>query len=88
MSRLTERILHRILHRMKLTALIPDQLLLDVKKRAGCATTTDCVIVALQEWVATKELEELSLELRKSPLMFQAGFSAARVRAHNRRSRG
>jgi hypothetical protein len=70
---------------MKLTALIPDDLLADVRKRAGRSTTTECVIVALREWVAMKQLESVMAELRAKPLKFKSDFSAAQVRALSRR---
>jgi hypothetical protein len=72
---------------MKLTALIPDQLLADVRSCAGRSTTTECVIVALREWVAMKQLEKVTTEVRAKPLTFSKDFSATQVRALSRRSR-
>jgi hypothetical protein len=72
---------------MKLTALVADELLDEVKLRAGFATTTECVVFALQEWVAAKRLSEVASELRRKPLRFVDGFSGARARKQSRRKR-
>ncbi len=83
--RLNHRMDHRIVRRMKVTALVPDALIKEVRTRAGARTTTECVIVALEEWVAARRLAELIGELEKRPLKFQARFSSDSVRSQSRR---
>ena len=76
-----------MLHRMKLTALVADELLEEVRERAGCRTLTDCVVLALEEWVASKRMLAVTADLRAKPLAFAPGFSATAVRKQTRKSR-
>lgn len=70
---------------MKVTALIPDELVSEVKTKAGGKTLTDSLVVALSEWVSLKRLKELNEELEKSPLMFKDDYTSQKVRQINRR---
>ena len=70
---------------MKVTALIPDGLIEEVKDLSQGKTITDSVIIALQEWVATKRIVALNERIKKTPLVFEAGFSAENVRKVNRK---
>ena len=74
-----------MLHRMKVTALIADQLVYEVKKKAKGKNLTDCIVIALREWLAMQKLRELNNSLQKNPLKFRASFSAEKVRALNRK---
>ena len=69
---------------MKLSALIPDELMAQVQKYSQGATKTECVILALQEWVSIKELKKLNVKLKKKPLEFAAGYDAKKIRQINR----
>jgi hypothetical protein len=70
---------------MKVSALIPDDLMYKVQKLSGGENKTECIIVALEEWVAIKELKKLNEKVRKDPLEFIDGYSARSVRELNRR---
>ncbi len=69
---------------MKVTALISDVLIQDVKKLSSGKNITESLTIALQEWVALKNTENLNKALEKSPLTFKKSFSAAKVRQVNR----
>lgn len=68
---------------MKVTALIPDDLVREVNSHARGKNLTECLIVALKEWLALKKLASLNAAVAAKPLKFR--LSAARVRALNRR---
>lgn len=75
-----------MVYRMKITAIIPDKLIKRTNKLAGGANTTESLIIALREWVASKELSGIVKTLRKKPLQFAAIDIGSRVRAVNRDS--
>lgn len=68
---------------MKVTALIPDDIIADVTRFTGGKNTTDSLIKALEDWLYTKRVEELNSELKKNPVEFIEGFSAEQVRKLN-----
>lgn len=72
---------HRIIHRMKVTAILPDQMIKDLKAFAKVSTTTEALIVAVSDWLRAKKLKQLGEKVAKRPLKFQDGFDAAKVRA-------
>jgi hypothetical protein len=65
---------------LKVTAIIPDDLISDVKKHSKGKNLTDSLIKALREWVYLREIESLSESLAQEPLQFQDGYSASRIR--------
>ena len=75
------------MYRMKITAIVPDILVEKTNKLAGGANTTESLIIALREWVASKELAGIVGELRKKPLQFASKDIGFRVRAVNRDSK-
>lgn len=70
---------------MKVTALIPDELISEVKMLSMGENTTEALIIALKEWVAFKQIHRLNLQVREAPLKFRSGYSAEEVRKLNRR---
>jgi len=82
----TDAIANRILDRMKVTAIIPDELVSEVQRLAGKKNLTESIIAALREWAALQRIKELNRRVAKHPLKFQPGFSAASVRELNRRA--
>lgn len=75
-----------MLYRMKvkITALIPDNLLKDAKKISSSKNTTETLIKALETMIATANAAKLGKLIHKSPLVFQSEDIAHRVRAKNR----
>ncbi len=69
---------------MKVTALIPDQLIKDVKHLSQGKNITNALIIALDEWIAIKKIQALNKKISKKPLRFQQGYSATLIRKLNR----
>lgn len=69
---------------MKVTALIPDNLVQQVKELTHAKTITESLVIAMQEFVAMQKLRALNQKVKKSPLLFQEGFSANKIRKLNR----
>ncbi len=70
---------------MKVTALIPDNLVKEVKQYAGGKNITESLITALEEWLALKKIQFLNEAVMKQPLQFSEDFSAVKNREINRR---
>jgi hypothetical protein len=69
---------------MKVTALIPDDLVAEVQQLAVGKNLTESLVIALKEWTDQKKLRQLRDKVRNSPLQFAEGFSAKKIRAMNR----
>jgi len=69
---------------MKVTALIPDDLVNELRQYAQGKALTESVTVALEEWIALKKIKELNERVKDKPLEFARGFTAAKVRSVNR----
>lgn len=69
---------------MKVTSIIPDALLEDVRKLSGARNITESLIRALEEWVAIKKICNLNDRVREVPLVFKDDLSAEKMRARNR----
>jgi len=69
---------------MKVTALIPDDIVTAVRKNAGGKNLTESLIIALQEWLTLKKIKKLNHIVKSSPLSFQEGVTAATLRETNR----
>ncbi|MGR3218742.1 MAG: DUF2191 domain-containing protein [Candidatus Anammoxibacter sp.] len=69
---------------MKITALIPDNLIEEVRNYTKGKTITESLIKALSEWVQMQKIKELNSTISKKPLKFQKGFSPEEARAINR----
>jgi hypothetical protein len=61
---------------MKVTAIIPDDMVTEVKALAHGKNITESLITALGEWIKLKRLKELNERIGKKPLRFKAGYSA------------
>lgn len=84
-SLLTNRIMYHILNRMKVTAIISDNLILELRKYAKGKNLTDSLTIALKEWLAAKRIKELIEIISDKPLEFLSGFSAEKIRNINRK---
>ncbi|MCA9422471.1 MAG: hypothetical protein KC592_15735 [Nitrospira sp.] len=71
---------------MKVTALLPDELVEEVKAHAKGQTLTESLTLALEEWLRLKKIARLNAQVQKQPIEFSKSFSAARLRSLNRRS--
>jgi hypothetical protein len=65
---------------MKVTALIPDEILKDVQEYTKGKNITDSLIKALSDWLYIKRIQKLNSDIKKEPLQFVKGFNAITVR--------
>jgi hypothetical protein len=72
---------------MKVTALIPDELVEEVKRYSKGKNITESLIKALEEWLALEKIKKLNEKVGANPLKFQKGFTGEKVREINRRKR-
>ena len=70
---------------MKVTAIIPDEIIMDVQKFTEGKNITDSLIKALNDWLYQKRIVELSEKLNRSPIQFKEGFTADGIRKLNNR---
>jgi len=71
---------------MKITALIPDEIINDVKDLTHGKNITESLIVALTEWIRMQKLKKIKDKIKAAPLSFQTEFSADSVRSLNRKT--
>jgi hypothetical protein len=65
---------------MKVTAIIPDEIVNDVQEYTEGKNITDSLIKALSDWLYIKRIQKLNSEVRKDPLQFVEGFSIEQLR--------
>ena len=65
---------------MKVTALIPDEIISDVQEYTEGKNITDSLIKALSDWLYIKRIQKLNSEVRKEPLQFIDSFNAEQLR--------
>ncbi|MBI2027184.1 MAG: DUF2191 domain-containing protein [Deltaproteobacteria bacterium] len=70
---------------MKVTALLPDELVDDIRSLSKRKTLTEALIYVLDEWRSMKKLQFLTKQLKAHPLKFQQGLSAHKIRSLNRK---
>lgn len=69
---------------MKVTALIPDTLIRDVRKLAPGDTLTDSLVRVLNEWTAWQKSLRIAEKVRKAPLSFTIEARSGKLRERNR----
>lgn len=70
---------------MKVTVILPDDLIRDVQKLSGGKNITESLKLALTEWLKMAKLNKLNAQLLKTPLKFEDDYSAESVRNLNRK---
>jgi len=70
---------------MKVTALIPDEIISSLKKYAKGDTLTESLSIAIKEWINLKQIKELNNIVSEKPLEFNSSFSAKEIREINRK---
>ena len=71
---------------MKITAILPDDVIRDVKEYTGGKNLTESLLKALNDWLYIKRIEKLSKEIARKPVEFKEGFSAESIRKLNSRN--
>jgi hypothetical protein len=65
---------------MKVTAIIPDDVIKDVQKFSAGKNITESLIKALSDWLYVKRVQRLNEDLKNEPLNFIDGFSMESTR--------
>ena len=68
-----------IQHSMKVTALIPDELIEEVKKLTGGSTITESIIIALEDFASRQRLTRTIQKIRRQPLIFRDNYTAGEL---------
>lgn len=68
-----------------MTAILPDDIVLDVQRFTEGKNITDSLIKALSDWLYAKRIEQLDQDLTKEPVHFREGFSADQIRRLQKR---
>lgn len=69
---------------MKVTALIPDDLIERVRKVTGGKNITESLIIALEGYLKKEKINYVIEEIEKEPLMFNEDFEPYGIRKINR----
>jgi hypothetical protein len=70
---------------MKVTAIIPDEIVTDVQEFTNGKNVTDSIIKALSDWLYIKRIQKLNNDIKKEPLLFADGFNVDQLRELNNR---
>ena len=65
---------------MKVTAIIPDEIVNDIQEYTEGKNITDSLIKALEDWLYIKRIQKLNSIVRKDPLQFVEGFNVESLR--------
>ena len=68
---------------MKVTTIIPDDILDDIQKYSGGRNITYSLLMVLKDWLYVKRISSLNEEVSKNPLCFKDGFSMDEIRNIN-----
>jgi hypothetical protein len=71
---------------MKVTAILPEELIMQVKKYSKGKNITDALKIALHEWLDIKRISELNYTIAQTPLEFDDNICAESIREINRQS--
>ena len=70
---LTNTINYRIVNRMKVTAIIDDDLVNNVKVYSQSSTVTEAITIALKDWLDMYNIKELNRNISKNPIFIENG---------------
>lgn len=71
---------------MKVTALLPEDLIREVKRASGGRNITESIRIALEDYISRQRLKKAMQKVKEKPLEFIEDFTAEAVRAKNRES--
>jgi hypothetical protein len=69
---------------MKVTALLPEEMINEVRKFSGGKNITESLQIALTDYLQRQKLKKAMKRLKQSPLEFSKDFNAENVRKINR----
>ena len=65
---LTNTMQYHIFYRMKVTAILADELVYNVKAYTRSATVTEAITIALKDWVDIYNIKELNKQIKQNPI--------------------
>jgi len=69
---------------MKVTALLPEEMIDEVRKFSGGKNITESLLIALTDYLQRQRLRKALKKLKQNPLEFNKDFSAENIRKINR----
>jgi hypothetical protein len=76
----------KITKQMKVTALIPEEIIEEVKKYSGAKNRTEGLLIALNDYLQRQRLKKVIQKIERSPLEFSKDFTALKIRSLRRKS--
>ena len=70
---MTYTIAYRIIYRMKVTAIIADDLVNNVKAYTRSSTVTEAITIALKDWLDNHNIKELNKQISQNPIYINNG---------------
>lgn len=67
---------------MKVTAIIPDELVKETQALSNAKSITEAMIIAINSYISLEKLKAMGAEINKNPLQFR--YSAEEIRDLNR----
>jgi len=64
---------YRIMYRMKVTAILADELVKNVKAYTRSSTITEAITIALKDWVNIYNIKELNKQIKQTPIFIDNG---------------
>jgi len=70
---LTYTKIYRMVYRMKVTAIIADDLVNNVKAYTRSSTVTEVITIALKDWLDIHNIKELNKQISQTPIYINNG---------------
>ena len=65
--------IYRMVYRMKVTAIIADDVVNDVKAYTGSSTVTEAITIALKDWLDIYAIKNLNKKISQNPIYIHNG---------------
>jgi hypothetical protein len=65
--------IYRMIYRMKVTAIIADDLVNNVKAYTRSSTVTEAITIALKDWLDVHKIKELNKQISQNPIYINNG---------------
>ena len=65
--------MYLIVYRMKVTAIIDDDLVRNVKAYTQSSTVTEAITIVLKDWLDTYNIKELNKKIIRNPVIIKNG---------------
>ena len=69
---------------MKVTALLPSEIIQEVRKLTGGKNITESILIALQDYISRQKIRKAIQKVKDKPIQFKDGYTAENIRSLNR----